>query len=35
MKQTQPVLKPPPIKTIHEITLNEIWEDNKKGRARI
>ena len=35
MKQTQPVLKPPPMKTIHEITLNEIWEDNKKGRARI
>ena len=35
MKQTQAILKPPPIKTIHEITLNEIWEDNKKGRARI
>ena len=35
MQQTRPPVVAKPLRTIHEISLNEIWEDNKKGRARI
>ena len=35
MQQTRPPVIAKPLRTIHEISLNEIWEDNKKGRARI
>jgi phage terminase large subunit len=35
MQQTRPPVVAKPLRTIHEISLNEIWETSKKGRARI
>ena len=35
MQQTQPPVKKPLPRTIHEITLNEMWADQKRGRDRI
>lgn len=35
MQQTKPMVEPKPMRTIHEITLNEVWEVNNRGRERV